>query len=263
MEVIGVVVVLVIAAIIALSLRSAGKRRDALAGLARALGGHSFSNGAEGVFEGVATRLEFETRGSGSSSESWTYIHCQLPTGYPFTLHVAKHGWLDSNGSPRDGVADLQFGDEAFDKRYRVEGAPTDVVRRVLTPEARVYLLVEGNAELMTEDGRLRLAVRGWLEDWSKSGPALTCVARIAAAVRQATLSVEAETPMVQAADVYRGIPSDAPLQQARAARAAEVQHVEASLAGRAQRLKTLQVVIVVVFVIGALAAMSSMMGGP
>lgn len=208
-------------------------RRSFLAELAAELGGSASTNGLQCTYRGVATRFAFETRGSGSHSESWTYVECALPAGYPFTLHVDRHGFFDAGKIERGTMVDVVVGDQAFDGAFRVEGAPAAVVQRVLTAPVRAYLLAQPRVDVATEHQRLRLAVRGWLERRDTAGAALDCATAIAGAVRGASLALDAEAPTAQEGPAYRAIASDAPLQEVRAARAAEVRRVEAVRASR------------------------------
>src|SRR5258705_6304833 len=60
------------------SARGGVKRRDVLAELATRLSGTSESNTVTGTCRGVRVQYRLETRGSGSSSESWTEIDAEV-----------------------------------------------------------------------------------------------------------------------------------------------------------------------------------------
>ncbi|MBK9036517.1 MAG: hypothetical protein IPL61_35595 [Myxococcales bacterium] len=243
------VVVIVVAAIggVVWGIVRASTRRDMLRELAASLGGEATSNTAAGQLDGVRVRLEFATRGSGSSSESWTYVDGVLPSGYPLVLHLEEHGWFDAGKIARGEMIDVVVGDLPFDQKFRIEGAPADVVQRLLTPPTRAYLLAQRRVELTTTPGNLRMAVRGWLEQPADARAALALVAGLASGLRAASLALDAEVPMTTGAGgAYRAGPDDAPLRAAREARAEEVARVEATRTARLARQRFIVIAIAV-----------------
>ena len=90
-----VMVVLLAAAIHAGLSAGASKRSGVLQAVAQELGGTSSGHGLFATVEGVAVSLDYETRGAGSSTESWTYLDAALPGRYPLVLNVDRHGWFD------------------------------------------------------------------------------------------------------------------------------------------------------------------------
>lgn len=228
---IAVVLVLMVAVFliaIAAASASASKRKGVLQALADELGGTSTSNGVRGTLDGVAVSLEFETRGSGSSSESWTYLDAALPGGYPLSLNLDRHGWFDRGKIERGEMIDVIVGDAAFDDAFRVEGAPAEVVKRMLTPELRAYLMAHPRIEVRTLAGpTLRIAVRTWLDQHADARRGLWTVARLAASLRPVSLALDAQIPTTTTGDAYRAMPSDQPLREARASRVDEVARVE------------------------------------
>ena len=252
-----VVVILAFGGFAAYILHSASKardrRRDTLAEIARFLGGTSDAadGRAAGAVDGVATTIRFVTRGSGSDRESWTEIECALPRGYPLSLHVGSHGWFDRGKIERGELVDVVFDDPPFDEAFLVEGAPVEIVRRLLDADARRFLLGQRRATLETrDDGTLRLSIRGWLEAEHEVRPALRCAARLAAGVRAATASVDAAIPPAATDSPYRPMLDDAPVLEARAARAAEVEALDARRAERSARQKTLFAALAIGFVV-------------
>jgi hypothetical protein len=227
------------------------KRDHQLAEIARLLGGTSDGSSATGTLHGVATTIDYVTRGSGSSAESWTEVLCALPRGYPLSLHVHHHGWFDDGKIERGEMVDLVLGDPVFDDRYLVEGAPAEVVRRLIDRDVRAYLLGTNSATLEThDDGRLRLSVRGWLEEPHQARPALDCCARVAAAVRAATAAADDAVAPEQTDSPYRPMLDDAPVREARAAREAEVARLDSLRQARAERQKYLFGAIAIGFVV-------------
>jgi hypothetical protein len=242
--------------------RGKAKRRSVLGSAAHLLGGtaNEAKANAVGALHGIATTFQLASRGSGSSSEAWTYIDCVLPAGYPLSLNLRRHGWFDSGKIERGELVDVQFGDAPFDDAFLVEGAPADVVRHMFDAAARAWLVATKSIEVTTETGGvLRLAIRGWLETPEKMQPALDLAARVAAGVRDATAAADRAVPLVQTDSPYRPAPDARPLREAREARAAEVAALDATRKQRAanQQLIVFVIIGVVVFamLIGFLSA--------
>ncbi len=229
------------------TLAARGRRKDVLAELAKHVDGQAGSNDVRGTLDGVDVHLQFTTRGSGSSSTQWTYVDCPLPPGYPLTMHLQAHGWFDRGKIERGDMVDVEVGDPTFDEKFRVEAAPADVVRRILTPEVRGYLVVQGQVEVTTTDGVLRLAVRGWLDQLASAREAIATAVAIARGVRPAHAAADAEVPRPIVGGAYRGFADESPVRAAQAARVDEVARVEAV---RRQRSVT-QTMIWVLVVIG------------
>jgi hypothetical protein len=82
-------------------------------------------------------------------SFSTTQIEIALVSKLMLTLRIEPHG-IDSVSPP---ALDLQIDDDLFDQRYAIEGAPTDVVKALLTPETRRLLLAGDGAILRTSYG--------------------------------------------------------------------------------------------------------------
>lgn len=243
-----------------MALAGRAKRKSLLAELAAHLGGTAGSNDVRGALDGVGVHLQFTTRGSGSSSTQWTYVDCPLPPGYPLTIHLEEHGWFDRGKIERGDMIDVEVGEPAFDEKFRVEAAPAEVVRRLLTSEVCAYLLRSGRVELQTIDGALRLAIRGWLDQVEAAREAIAITVAMARGVRAAHTAVDAEVARPIVGEAYRGFADDRPVRAAQAARAAEVAKVEAIRRGRAATLTLIMVAAIVV--IGALAVAVMIMAG-
>lgn len=158
-----------------------------------------------------------------------TEVNGDLPMAYPFVLHVRKYKRRDAAPIARGDMLDLNIGVPSFDGRFRVEGAPAEVVRRVLTDEVQTFLFATNRVRIATKEGWLMVCLPGlWPAGVDDVRPAVQCVAAMVTSVRATWLALDEATPMAHARKmVYRGIPDDAPLREARAAREAEVQHVE------------------------------------
>jgi hypothetical protein len=185
--------------------------------------------------------------------EGRTRISCALPHGYPFVLHLVAHDWNDREHLDARAMIDVVVGDEAFDRRFRIEGAPADVVKRVLDPEMRAWFLSESGIELHASDGRARLVVDRVLKRADDARAVLALLERFAAAVRTATHALD-EGLGVQSIPgaPYRDEARDDRLQASRAARAAEVEQLLAVRAGRerTERYRALGFVVLLVLVL-------------
>lgn len=217
-----------IGAVAFFALAARARRKGVLAQLAQHLGGTAGSNDVRGTHEGVAVHLQFATRGSGSSQTQWTYVDCPLPPGYPLTIHLEEHGWFDRGKIERGTMVDVEVGDAAFDEKFRVEAAPAEVVRQILTPPVCAYLMAARQAELTTSDGALRLAQRGWLDQLDPARAAIATAVTIARGVRPAHAAADAAVARPIVGGAYRGFADESPVREAQSARADEVARVEA-----------------------------------
>ncbi len=247
-------VVAIIAAVAISATRRRARRRTALEILAAHLRGTSNGDHATGTLDGIATTVQFTTRGAGSSSESWTYVTCTLPPGYPLALHVRRHGRNDHAQIARGELVDVRCGDPRFDEAFLVEGAPAAIVRAMLDAPARAFLRATPEVELDTlDDGTLRLAVRGWLEQLDHARPALEHVAGLAGALRRVSAGADREVPLAVTDDPYRPMADDDPLRAARAARAAEVEALRTQRAARPGPASGLAIFLVVLFLLSVM----------
>ena len=115
----------------------------------------------------------------------FTEVDCSLPD-LPLELELRPQGIREEGQIRRGEAIDVSVGDPTFDPYWVVEGAPVDVVRRVLTDSIRSRwnaLMVD---ELLQPDARhLRLRVRGICEpDWI--GKAISFMADLSAAIEPA-----------------------------------------------------------------------------
>jgi hypothetical protein len=67
-------------------------------------------------------------------------------------------------GGPGIGIEDVETGDEAFDREFKVRAEDPAAARDLLTPDLRAFLL--------SVDDRLSFEIRaGWLLCWAKQLP--------------------------------------------------------------------------------------------
>jgi hypothetical protein len=176
--------------------------------------------GVSGFKDGRRVSVSWRKDGIGES----TLVACELPD-VKFALELLPQG-RGRERQIRDGEAiDVQLGDEAFDSCWMVEGAPADIVRRVLDAPTRQRLTALGLNKLDQPSAHeLRLcAPPGRPPEWIREAVAL--MAHISGAVDRAFADSdhEANVKAATAASPYRGEvrESDAP-----AARAAEMQQL-------------------------------------
>ncbi len=94
-----------------------------------------------------------------------TQIEIALVSELTLMLRIEPHG--SDNVSPP--AFDVQLSDDAFDQLYAIEGAPTDVVKALLTPATRRLLLAADGATLRTSyglyGGYLAYSEARWITD--------------------------------------------------------------------------------------------------
>jgi hypothetical protein len=78
-----------------------------------------------------------------------TQIEIALPSELTLLLRIEPHG-MDTVAPP---AFDLELDDSLFDQRYAIEGAPSDVVKALLTPQTRRLLLAGASATLRSNYG--------------------------------------------------------------------------------------------------------------
>src|ERR1700733_8274422 len=212
-------------------------RITALGELAKYLQGTHDGSHAAGSGRGLPITYRYETRGSGSSSESWTEIDATIPAAYPLAIHVRRHAWRDRAHIEAQAMVDVEVGDPEFDRAFLIEAARADVVKILLDADARRLLSAHHNVELDTisiVDRRiLRFAVRGWIEDVAIATAAIDGVARLGAHIRDAFAAADAATPAVDGGSPYRPMLDDAPSRDAAVARSEEGAKVEAVRSAR------------------------------
>jgi hypothetical protein len=244
----------IIGVAIALNARTKAKRQTALELIAHQLAGQVVDAGVMGARQGIGFALRFTTRGSGSSSVSWTEVDVDMPRNYPLSINVRRHGWLDRGRIERGDMIDVQLGDPAFDDAFLVECAPADVARILFDEPARRFIAHYDPIELTTEpvgDRRiLRLAVRGWLEETSSAVQAVDGATRIGARVREAYAAAETAVPAREAGSPYRPIVDDQPVRDAAQARLHEVAEVERVKALREARSRFTSAIIFIVILV-------------
>ncbi len=263
MEVLGVI--LVIAAVIgviyaasrhntAARARRAKSLTDALAGDDPAVRVDPETGLATATVRGFTVRFRFTSRGSGSSSESWTEAEVDA-SHEPLILSMRLQTSLDGY-FVRQGLAiDVQVGDPTFDAKYLVEGAPAAVVTRVLTPAVQRKLLLEEPNELETRPFGVLLARKGWRESPTDVRDFVDLAVSVAENIAPAILEArKAEAPPPTSA--YRGSavsPADqqkweAAKQQVAEREGAEVAALKALRERREATRRTWAIVAVAIF---------------
>lgn len=170
---------------------------------------------------GPHTEVTFANGGGPSLPERWTEIVVTLPPEHPLFLHVRRR-------PPAEVPAGaLSFSDTPFEQLFLVEGAPDDVVVRLLDDELRTALLRRGELELTALDGSLKLALHGWLEEVAQVRPAIELAVRIADRVAAAYAAAERETMIDLRGAPYRAEIDAFRMERAAAARLAEVRDLE------------------------------------
>ncbi len=228
--VVAIAIVTVIA--IGLAFTPRRQRRDCLGDVAIAIGGSAGGNAVTAVREGARVTFRLETRGSGSTSEQWTEVDCELPDKYPLSFYVRRHGRRDRGRIESGTMVDIELGDAAFDAAFLVEAAPVDIARILIGPDVRAWLAAEHVAELTTEElagGKrvLRLATRQWIEHAPEAVRAIDVCARIASRVRDAYVEAEAAAGGEDIGGPFRPMIDAEPARQRAAQRAAEVEAVK------------------------------------
>jgi hypothetical protein len=248
----------IIGIVIALVKAQTARRNSAIARIAMHLEG-DMHDGAEvrGTHRGVRMTYRFATRGSGSSSESWTEVEADVPAAYPLAIHVRRHGWGDRTNIERGNMIDVEVGDAAFDAAFLVEAAPADVAKLLLDRDARAFLAEHRTVELDTiaagDRKLLRFAIPSWIEDEHQAAALIQRLAGIAARVRDSFAQVEAATPVRDVGAPFRQQLDDQPAREASRAREAEVQRLEVMRAARQARQN--RIVVAIVIAIGTLVA--------
>ena len=238
--------------------RDEERRRNALA---EALGGAWRGQVLAVPCRGVGVRVVFTAAATRHHRQRWTYVEAPLPPYYPFALYVRGHVFEDDLAIQRGEMVDVPTGDAAFDREFLVEGAPADVVARLLTPEVRVTLMQHPPLKLDTVDGTLQLLVGEWHEDPARLRPWVEVVAAIVTGLREANAAADAAVPLSTGGDPYRAIADDRPLQDARAARAAEVQRLGTIKRARASAARRVAWAVSAV-VLGAALLLLAIAGG-
>jgi hypothetical protein len=242
---------------IAASAKQGERRRSKLETIAQQLGGRADANQAIGSYRGLPVVYRFESRGAGSSSESWTEVDVYVSPAYPLTLHVRRQVASDTAHIVRGTMIDVEVGDLAFDPAFLVEAAPADVARQLLDREARCYLAAHAEIDLETvvTNGRkvLRLGIRGWLEELPEALAAIEVTTRIVSRVRDAFAAVEEPAGFRDDGSPYRPLPDDRPAQDGAVAREREVAHVEQLRTERAQDARNTAVVVLLLVLVGFL----------
>ena len=235
----GVVFVATSAAIItivALVRRAVARhKRDALATLAdRLRGSASRAEGvARGTYRGLPILHRLTTRGRGEAETRWTEIECPRPA-VPAALHIERHRLGDRAKVRRHEMVDLELGDRHFDRMYRVEGVPAEVVQRAIPPAVRGFLIDRRHAELETRDSALRFACQGWIMDAEQATAAWDALIAVEHGLRDGSAAVDRAHSKPSEDAPFRAEPVEEVVRRSREERSSEVAELERV---RAQRL--------------------------
>lgn len=264
----SLVVVGTLVIILVVHARARATRTEALSIAAAILGGeYSVPDGAAwGTKLGPRVELKYTTRGSGSSSESWTEIAVDLPPGYPLAVFVRRHGLGDRSQVARGEMVDVEVGDPTFDAEFLIEAAPAAIAIRLLDAPARAFLAGYVDVELIDRGSGdshvLVFATKGWLQAREQLLPALEATAAIGRGVRDAFAAADAAIEPVDTGSPYRPQLDDQPARDEQARRANEVRAIGAlrvQREARRQRDVVLAAVIVgIVFVISIALMLSA-----
>lgn len=249
-------------------LRVAEKRRHRLGAAAYALGAMYIvdSGTIRGVLHGFGYDYKFATRGSGSSSESWTELEVALAPGYPFALRFEDH-------KHHDEVVDVRVGSPQFDQRFLLEGAPASIVAKLFLPDVQQWLLKfsEGAIEIQTKVGGpgevLMVAMRGWTEDVAEIRQRCEIAVGLAMRIRDLHRALDqnaAQLLLADGATPYRPLASAAPLEASRQQRDHEVTALVAAQHQRdLQHAEQARTVLLVLFgiLVGAFILVSLLYG--
>ena len=188
-----------------------------------------------------------------SWESGYTAIACPLPR-VPAALHIVPQHPEDAEQVARGEMVDLEIGDAAFDARYRVEGAPAEVVRRALDPELRAYLCAHHPVELRTAPDALWLAQRGVLATPEAAEAAWDVLLAIRRAIEQADSSIDEDQLAVTGAP-FRPELDDSAVPAGQVARSVEVDALERRIAKRTGRGKLVRTLAVATLFVATAAA--------
>jgi hypothetical protein len=179
LRVLGIVVIVLIASAVALDIRR--RKRLLLDGAAGVMDkvDERDSKGIRGVKNGIEVLVNWGKDGEG---RYFTTVGCTLPHT-KFALELWPQTEERQRRIQKGQMIDVQVGEPLFDLIWVVEGAPADVVRRVLDDRVRAGLMGLGMEELAQPSQReLRLRARGLREpEWVEA--AIAVMAQISAAV--------------------------------------------------------------------------------
>lgn len=110
-----------------------------------------------GDFEGAPILHVMASRSCGSSTETWTEVTTKLERRLTMALRIRPKRTPGM-------VATTTAGDESFDAKYVVEGAPVPQARAVLTRELLAFMCTHTACELDCDGERVKLSAPGWVD---------------------------------------------------------------------------------------------------
>lgn len=147
--------------------------RLVLEGIARAVEGRWVDNQTvKCTRHGQAIELR-RIRGSSNTFEVATAI----PRHFPLLLEIRRESFSDVRAKRRDELVDLAVGDPVFDSAFVVEGAPADVVARLIGKPIQVLLMANTDGRVVLGDDH-ELAFH--LDRWPEHATAVEAIEAIA-----------------------------------------------------------------------------------
>jgi len=182
LQVVGILVLTLVGTLVALAIRR--RKVQLFDGAAEAMDkvDERDSRSISGVKNGVEVSVSWRKDSEGRYQ---TLVGCRLPDT-KFALELFPQTEAEERRIRKGQRIDVQVGEPLFDLVWVVEGAPVDVVRRVLDPRVRTGLMSLGVEDLTQPTDRyLRLRARG-LRDPAWVEEAIAVMAHIGAAVEPA-----------------------------------------------------------------------------
>jgi hypothetical protein len=196
---------LVVAVVLIVGLDQRRRRRELVAAAAAAMDSVQArdSTGVNGKKNGWFVYVTVRKEGR---SNYVTTVGCELPN-FPFELELRPQGLMQEREIVKGQAVDVAVGDPTFDAEWVIEGAPADVVRRVLTESIRDRWTALGPDELKQPSAHdLQLRARGIRENyWVERS--IQIMADIAAAIEPAFAAsdMEARSKAEVVGSPYRG----------------------------------------------------------
>lgn len=184
---------------VAISWSRAREARIALEGIARAVEGRWFDNQTvKCTRHGQAIELR-RIRGSTKTFE----VATSIPRHFPLLLDVRRESFSDFRAKRRDELVDIAVGDPVFDSAFVVEGAPADVVARLIGKPIQTLLMANTDGRVVLGDDH-ELAFH--LDRWPDHATAVEAIEAIAI--------VAAEVPVAFTAIGHDAVPEKTPYRE-------------------------------------------------
>lgn len=141
-------------------------------------------------------------------------ITTAIPREYPLLLDIRRETYSDWRAKRRDDLVDVRVGDREFDEMFVVEGAPADVVARLVTKPLRELLVASSDARVVVDNTHeLALKLDRW-PDAETAIAAIDAIAVVAAEVPIAFSAIGHSAPAVETTGApYRGALAEQPVE--------------------------------------------------